>query len=149
MTVIAGVTTALLSRISAQLPTVQVGKAPFAEDTKIKESIWIETITSEFEWRSIGRPATHGTRNRSEVLKIELRISVYREASDQGDAASDAIERCEEIFASIESAFTSDFSLGDATTFALPSRWQVTPVARESGWNVDGRVTVEATNYPT
>lgn len=149
MTVQADVRTALLAAIETQLPTVQVSSVDPGEDRRLKESIWVERSESEFEWRSLGRPATHGTRNRTELVRVELRVHVYRESDSQTVAATAAQERADELLAEIEEAIEADFSLASTATHALVTRWSTTPVPLDKAWAVDGRVTVEATNHPT
>lgn len=149
MTVQATAEAALLAAIATQLPTVQINPADPGEDKRLKESIWVESVESEFEWRSLGRPATHGTRNRTELIRIELVVHVYREGADQIVTAAAAKTRAGEILVEIEQALEADFSLASTVTHALVTRWLTRPVAQGQGWAIDGRVTVEATNHPT
>lgn len=145
MTAIASFRTQLVTAIQAQIPTVQVLPAPPAEDQALEESIWVDELVSDFEWRCIGPAAS----NRKETLTGELRVHVYREGSDQMEVSLAANDRCAALFAEIEDAFEADFSLAGSVTHGLPRRWSIRLVPRDQGWVADGRVTLEADNYPT
>lgn len=151
MTLIAEVRSGLVTAISAELDDgVSVSQFSLGEDTPLREAIWVERVESVFEWRSLGRPATHGARNRTEELTIDLRAQVYREGPRQSDAGQVALDRMDELLAAIEQAYvTTGFVLNTAATHGKPSRWSVESQPREKGWLVDARVSTETVHHPT
>lgn len=145
MTAVASAKTGLLAAIAAQLPTVQVSVASPAEDTALRESIWIERVEADFEWQLLGPAAVN---HRKEIIGIDLVIQVYREASDQTDAADAALDRADVILDEIEDAAETDETLAGAVSWWLATRWVVEPKPRGQGWLADGRAHIEAVKHP-
>lgn len=145
MTAVASVKAGLLDAIRAQLPGVQVSVASQAENTALRESVWIERIDADFEWQLLGPPSAN---HRKQIVGVDLVVQVYREAGDQTDASDAALTRADEILDEIEAAGEADDTLGGAVNWWLVTRWVVEPKARESGWLADGRAHIEATKHP-
>lgn len=147
-TVVASFKTALLAAIRAQLPGVQVMAVDPAKNRALREAVWIDGIDSVFEWRSLGAQPAFSTKNRTEEIRVDLRVHVYREAPDHTDAAAAALARAEVLFSEIEQALETDVSVASTVTHGKVSVWSLTPVKAEEGWAIDGRITVEAVNHP-
>lgn len=145
MSAVAAAKTNLLAAIRTQLPGVQVSVAPPAEDTATRESIWVERIDADFEWQCLG-PVSQN--HRRETIGIDLAIHVYREASDQTDAADAALTRADALFDSVEAASSADETLAGAVSWWLVTRWSLDPRPREAGWSASGRAHIEAIKNP-
>lgn len=148
MTILNDARTGLATLISAAIPTVQVSPFPLGENQSLEESVFFDSWTSEFEWRSLGNDA----KNRSERIEIEIVVHAYHEAPSQTTSATTAIARCEELLEEVETAIVASgansFTVGGRFTFALLSRWSVRPVPREAGWACEARATFTGTHYP-
>lgn len=148
MTVLNDTRLAFTAAVATQVPTVQVSAHPLADDQNRREAIWVAHSESRFEWRSLGRPATHGQKNRTEHITLDYQVEVFKEGATQASVCEAAITRCEELLASIEDALEADFSIDSNVTHALISEWSVDPAHTDTGWLVTGRVRLEATNHP-
>lgn len=134
----------LKTAFAAQLPGVQIKAVPPGENAALRESVWIQKLSSTFDWRSLG----HSPSNRIESLQCITRVRVYREGSNQTDVAEVAIARCEEILGKLEDAIETDFSLGNIVTFGLAQTVAVELVPQTGGWVADGTFTLQSKNYP-
>lgn len=138
---------ALAAAITAHTTATVTAVKP-GEDQALREAIWIDKIRSTFEWRSLGKQSVFATRNRTEQLTVTLRVAVYREAPRQGDAAEDAMSRCEDLLSEIEDALEADQSLGNLFAYGRVSEVSAELLPRDQGWTANGVVRIEAQNYP-
>lgn len=147
MTAIANTRAAVTTAIAAALPTTQVLSHPPGENQALKEAVWVDRGESIFEWRSLGASAQY-QRNRTESITLTIRVQVYQEHPDQRVAADGAFQRCEALFALIETAIATDPTITAAVTFGLIAGWSIQLLAVESGWLADGTIRLEAQSYP-
>ena len=147
MTVQADFRLNLVAAISAELPTVQVLPGPPAENEDARESVFIDGLSSTFEWRSLGT-GTQLLKNRTEDVTATVRARVYREAPDQLSALADADARMDEIVAAIELAVAQDPSIAGAISMARVESADRTVAPGASGWTVSCTLRVTGTNYP-
>lgn len=140
---------AVIARL-ADVDVDQILAYPPGENMALRESVHVRDVSARYEWRAIGRPsAGFARRNRTEQLTVTLRVHVYREAPDQGDAVNAAHARLDAIVEQIVDAIADDPSLGDTVSHALvESVTAEQPDARQSGWSVTGTVRVDALHHP-
>lgn len=149
MTVVAGTRATLISTLQAAAPLagVQILGHPPAESQEIRECVWIESIRSLFEWRTLGGPA-HWSRNRTEDLEISVRVDVYREGPSQRTVADSAMDRLEQLVGLIEDALEVDPSLADTVTFGRLAEVETFWRPVDSGWVASARLRYDARHYP-
>lgn len=148
MTVLGDVRVALAALLTTGLPGVRVAAFPCGEDSPLKECVHLGNTESRFEWRSIGRAAN----NRTEDIEIDIVVHTFREASDQRDAASAAVTRCEELLELVETAVVTDaagaFTVGGTISQGRISGWTVRPLPRDSGWACIATARMSGRNHP-
>lgn len=145
MSALAATKTNLLAAIRVQLPGTQVSVASQAEDTSLRESIWIERIEAEFEWQLLG-PAS--INHRKETILVDLVVQVYREGSDHTEASDAALTRADVMLDEIEDAIEANETLSGAVDWWLVTSWSVEPRPRDKGWLAYGRARIEAQKHP-
>lgn len=121
----------------------QVLAVPPGEDEALKETVFVRSVTTNYDYRSlgVGRP-TH------EVIDAQLTLRTYAEGPDQLTVSEKAITRAEAMISALESLLETDPSVTSTVAFARLSRRTQTPTAAQSGWTVNCDLTVEAENYP-
>jgi hypothetical protein len=144
MTVQADFRLNLVAAISGELPAVQVLPGPPGENQATEETVYVDQISSTFEWRSLGNLTT----NRTEELSAVVRAIVYREAPDQMDALADADARMDEIVAAVESAVAPDPTITGALSYGLLESADRSVAPAERGWIVTAVMRVTGTNHP-
>jgi hypothetical protein len=133
--------------IAVALPDVQVLGRPPAENQALREAVWVQKVTSRFEWRGMGGPAAYQS-NRKELLQVDLRADAYREAQSQLDAGEDAVARSEELLELIEAAIAADPTLGIGCAVAKVTVTGVEPQPKDAGWVALGICRIDVENYP-
>jgi hypothetical protein len=130
------------------LTGVEISPTPLGENHALEEAIWIERLTSRFDWRGMTGPAGYRA-NRREDLTVELAIDVYREAESQRDASAEAVNRAETLLQMIEEtiAFTPDLGTVGAAS-ALVRLSDIVARGRDVGWLAQGTCRIEISNYP-
>jgi len=144
MTVQADFRLNLVAAMSGELPGVQVLPGPPGENQATDECVYVDGISSAFEWRSLGNLAT----NRTEDLSATVRAVVYREAPDQMDALADADARMDEIVTAVEAAVAPDPTVTGAVSFGLLESVDRSVAPVERGWVVTAQMRVTGKNYP-
>jgi hypothetical protein len=136
---------ALVDAIAADstFAATQVLAVPPGENEALKETVFVRSATSSFEFRGlgVGRPT-------KETIDAVLTLRTYAEDPDHLTAAETAITRAEAMASAIEALLEADPSVTSTVTFARLSRRTQTPTASQSGWTVNCDLTVEAENYP-
>ena len=136
---------ALVAAISADatFSATQVLAVPPGEDEALRETVYVKSANTNFEFRSLGpgRPTT-------ETIYLNLTLRTYAEASRHMDASEAAISRAEAMVSAIEALIETEPSVTSTVTFARLSRRSQTPTPTRSGWSVQCDLTIEAANYP-
>lgn len=141
--ILPAVRAAIVTAIDAQTDC-SVRAVPPAENTPLRECIWIRRVSSRFEWRAIGNL----DKNLGETVTVELGLHVYREHASQNTAAATALARCEVLLAAIQAALVTDPSLADLVSYGRVADVTAELSPREKGWTASGTCRIEAQNYP-
>ena len=139
----------LVAAFSAEtdLASTQVLPGPPAENQDPRECVWIASVASRFEWRSLGT-AEQLLRNRTEDATATVKANVYREDPNQVHGLAVVDARVDEIVDAIVHAVAADPTVGGAVSYALVESVSRNPVPAERGWLVDVTCQITGTNHP-
>jgi hypothetical protein len=123
--------------------STQVLAVPPGENEALKETVFVRSASSDFEYRSLGP----GRANK-ETISLALTVRTYTEGPDHLDAAETAVTRAEAMASAIEALLETDPSVTSTVAYARLARRSQTPTATQSGWSVQCDLSIEAVNYP-
>lgn len=139
---------ALVAALAAALPDTQMLAGPPAENSALRESLWIADNESEWDWRSLG-PAQNYRRNRKEQIVITLSGYAYREGPNQMQTLALLDARVDDMITDLEHAVADDPEVAGTCTYALIKSVRRTPQEAPNGWVVNLTVRVVAEVHPT
>jgi hypothetical protein len=139
----------LVAALAAEtdLASTQVLPGPPAENQDPKESVWVASVTSRYDWRSLGA-GTQLLRNRTEQLTATVKVNAYNEDPNQTQGLAVLDARVDDIVAAIENAVAADPTIGGAVSYALLESVSRNPIAAQSGWVIDVTCQITGTNHP-
>ena len=139
----------LVAALAAEtdLASTQVLAGPPAENQDPRESVWVASVSSRYDWRSLGTGAQL-LRNRTETLTASVKVNAYNEDPNQVQGLAVLEARVDEIVAAIEHAVAADPTVGGAVSYALVESVSRNPLAAERGWLVDVTCQITGTNHP-
>lgn len=139
----------LVTALAAEttLASTQVLAGPPAENQDPKEAVWVASVSSRYDWRSLGT-GTQLLRNRTEQLTASVKVNAYNEDPNQQHGLAVLEARVDEIVDAIEHAVAADPTIGGAVSYALVESVTRNPIAAQSGWVVDVTCQITGTNHP-